>query len=126
MRVGRVETEIEPVAMADTGRLRLGQNHLEIGTTGMDIDDREVAERLVGCAASIRNAESAFHFEPPSTRSLVSAGHLIAAGMHETDAAQACILAPLSSDGVISTGLIEVAAATLLPKPTTAPTGGRM
>ncbi|UXA20062.1 CbbQ/NirQ/NorQ/GpvN family protein [Mycobacterium sp. SMC-4] len=87
---------------------------------------REVAERLVGCAASIRNAESAFHFEPPSTRSLVSAGHLIAAGMHETDAAQACILAPLSSDGVISTGLIEVAAATLLPKPTTAPTGGRM
>jgi hypothetical protein len=44
---------------------------------------------------------------------LVTAAHLIAAGASELDAAEACILAPLSSDGAIIDGLREVAAASL-------------
>jgi nitric oxide reductase NorQ protein len=79
-----------------------------IAETGID---RVAAERLVQCALAIRTADSAFHFEPPSTRVLVTAAHLIAAGSSEMDAAEACILAPLSTDGVITDGLREVAAA---------------
>lgn len=71
------------------------------------------AERLVRCATAIRTADEAFHFEPPSTRVLVTAAHLIAAGATELDAAEACVLAPLSSDGAITEGLREVAAASL-------------
>ncbi len=72
-----------------------------------------VARRLVQCAVAIRTADAAFHFEPPSTRVLVTAGHLIAAGAGELDAAEACILAPLSSDGAVGDGLREVAVACL-------------
>lgn len=73
-----------------------------------------VALRLVSCANSIRDADAVFHFEPPSTRVLVTAAHLVAAGVPEVDAARACILAPLSNDGAISDGLREVAAASLM------------
>lgn len=72
-----------------------------------------VAQRFVRCANSIRDADAMFHFEPPSTRVLVTAAHLVAAGIGESDAAQACILAPLSNDGAISEGLHEIASATL-------------
>jgi nitric oxide reductase NorQ protein len=71
------------------------------------------ARRLVQCATAIRTADEAFHFEPPSTRVLVTAAQLIAAGASELDAADACILAPLSTDGAITDGLREVAAASL-------------
>jgi MoxR-like ATPase len=71
------------------------------------------AQRLVGCAVAIRTADEAFHFEPPSTRVLVTAAQLITAGATELEAADACILAPLSTDGAISDGLREVAAACL-------------
>lgn len=71
------------------------------------------AARLVHCAIAIRTADEAFHFEPPSTRVLVTAAQLIAAGATELEAAEACILAPLSSDGAITDGLREVAAASL-------------
>ena len=71
------------------------------------------ATRLVQCATAIRTADEAFHFEPPSTRVLVTAAQLIAAGATELEAAEACILAPLSSDGAISEGLREVAVASL-------------
>lgn len=81
---------------------------LVVAETGVS---REVADRLVSCALSLRNAESAFHLEPPSTRALVSAGHLISAGMPELRAARACILAPLTTDGATSAGLAEVVAA---------------
>nr|MDT0664345.1 AAA family ATPase [Micromonospora sp. DSM 115978] len=40
----------------------------------------EVAARLVRCASSLRSADAAFHLEPPSTRTLVTAAHLVAAG----------------------------------------------
>ena len=72
------------------------------------------AQRLVRCATAIRTADEAFHFEPPSTRVLVTAAQLIAAGATELEAADACILAPLSTDGAITDGLREVAAAALL------------
>src|SRR3984893_10057357 len=72
------------------------------------------AQRLVQCAVAIRTADAAFHFEPPSTRVLVTAAQLIAAGSTELEAADACILAPLSTDGAITDGLREVAAASLL------------
>lgn len=74
---------------------------------------RPTAHRLVRCATAIRKADKAFHFEPPSTRVLVTAARLIVAGATELEAAEACILAPLSDDGAIAEGLREVAAATL-------------
>ncbi|MEU1985550.1 CbbQ/NirQ/NorQ/GpvN family protein [Nocardia sp. NPDC019395] len=73
----------------------------------------EIARRLVRCARTIREADEVFHFEPPSTRVLVTTAHLIAAGASEWEAAQACILAPLSSNGAINEGLREIAAAGL-------------
>lgn len=73
-----------------------------------------VAQRLVKCATSIRTADDVFHFEPPSTRVLVTAAQLIAAGTDETEAVDACVLAPLSTDGAITDGLRETAAASLL------------
>lgn len=76
--------------------------------------DRAVARRLVHCANTIRQADEVFHFEPPSTRVLVAAARLIAAGAGELEAAYACVLAPLSSDGAINEGLREIAAANLL------------
>lgn len=75
------------------------------------------AHRLVSCANAIRSADAVFHFEPPSTRVLVTAAKLIAAGATEISAAEACILAPLSTDGAINDGLREVAAATLNTEP---------
>jgi nitric oxide reductase NorQ protein len=74
-----------------------------------------VAQRLVKFATSIRSADDAFHFEPPSTRVLVTAAKMIAAGASELEAAEVCILAPLSSDGATTDGLREMAAASLLP-----------
>jgi nitric oxide reductase NorQ protein len=76
--------------------------------------DKAVATRLVQCATNIRNADDVFHFEPPSTRTLVTTAKMIAAGASELDAAQACILSPLSNDGAVSEGLSEIAAACLL------------
>lgn len=76
--------------------------------------DPAVATRLVQCANSIRDADDVFHFEPPSTRTLVTAAKLIAAGATELEAAQVCILAPLSNDGAVTEGLAEIAAACLL------------
>lgn len=75
--------------------------------------DSAVARRLVYCATMIREADAVFHFEPPSTRVLVAAARLITAGAGEREAAEACVLAPLSSDGAIHEGLREIAAATL-------------
>ncbi|MEC9322627.1 MAG: AAA family ATPase [Actinomycetota bacterium] len=85
--------------------------------TGVDV---ATADRLVRCANAIRTADEAFHFEPPSTRVLVTAAHMIAAGAAELDAAEACILAPLSGDGAIADGLREITAASLADATNTA------
>jgi MoxR-like ATPase len=78
--------------------------------------DLSVAQRLVTCATSIRNADEALHLEPPSTRSLVAAAKLIAAGAAEMVATEVCVLGPLSTDGAITDGLRELAAASLLAR----------
>jgi len=75
-----------------------------------------IARGLVGCATVIRNADNVFHFEPPSTRVLVTAAKLIAAGASVLQATEACVLAPLSTDGAINDGLREIAAASLLDR----------
>jgi MoxR-like ATPase len=75
--------------------------------------DPSVAERLVKCATAIRGADDVLHFEPPSTRVLVTAAKMVAVGATEMDAAEVCILAPLCSDGALTDGLRELAAATL-------------
>ena len=75
----------------------------------------EAAYRLVNLAQSIRQADGALHLEPPSTRVLVAAASLIAEGESELEAAEICILAPLSNDGIVPPALQELAAATLLP-----------
>jgi nitric oxide reductase NorQ protein len=73
-----------------------------------------IAQRLVKCATSIRKADESFHLEPPSTRALVTAAKLIAAGTGELKAAEVAILAPLSTDGAITDALRELAVASLL------------
>lgn len=89
---------------------RDGEAEVIVAETGVALD---TAQRLVRCAHAIRTADAAFHFEPPSTRVLVTAAALIAAGATELEAADACVLAPLSADGAITDGLREVAAASL-------------
>lgn len=81
-----------------------------VSETGVDIS---IAKRLVNCATEIRNADSAFNFEPPSTRVLITAAKLIVCGATEMEAAENCILAPLSSEGTASDGLREIASAIL-------------
>jgi MoxR-like ATPase len=83
---------------------------LLVAEAGVDLS---IASRLVSCATEIRNADSAFNFEPPSTRVLVTAAKLIACGASEMEAAEDCILAPLSSEGSATDGLREIAAAIL-------------
>ncbi|OBK30716.1 AAA family ATPase [Mycobacterium asiaticum] len=81
-----------------------------VAESGVDLS---AAQQLVHCATAIRHADDVFHFEPPSTRVLVTAAKFIAAGASALEAAEACILAPLSNDGAITDGLREVAAASL-------------
>ncbi|WP_327098723.1 CbbQ/NirQ/NorQ/GpvN family protein [Nocardia vinacea] len=87
------------------------ESEVLVAEAGIDLS---VARRLVNCANTIRNADDVFHFESPSTRVLVAAARLIAAGANELEAAEVCVLAPLSSDGAINEGLREIAAASLL------------
>jgi nitric oxide reductase NorQ protein len=89
-----------------------------VAETGVELS---TARRLVQCAIAIRTADEAFHFEPPSTRVLVTAAKLIASGATELEAADACILAPLSTDGAITDGLREVAAASLIAADASSP-----
>ncbi|WP_290583176.1 AAA family ATPase [Ketobacter sp.] len=77
--------------------------------------DAESARRLVQLAVGLRGADAALHIEPPSTRVLVAAAALVAEGAGEVEAAEICILAPLSQDGVVPSGMRELAAATLMP-----------
>jgi nitric oxide reductase NorQ protein len=89
------------------------EREAEVLVTEANIE-MSVATRLVRCATSIRNADAVFHFEPPSTRALVTAAKMVAAGAGELEAAEVCILAPLSNDGAVTDGLREIAAACLL------------
>jgi len=90
------------------------EREVEVLVMETGIDDG-AARRLVQCASAIRQADEVLHLEPPSTRTLVTAAHLVASGVDETEAAEVCILGPLSSDGTVAGALREVAAASLLP-----------
>ena len=75
-----------------------------VAETGIDDSRRGAA----WCAARrpSASADEVLHLEPPSTRTLVTAAHLVASGVGETEAAEVCILGPLSSDGTV-TGAFE-------------------
>jgi MoxR-like ATPase len=83
----------------------------EVIVSECGVDD-PVAARLVGLATSLRNGLRGENCDPPSTRLLVSAAHLIRRGLEERIAVEACILAPLASgrDGQTA-ALREIAAA---------------
>ena len=83
-----------------------------VAETGID---HAAALRLVGCATAIRNADEVFHLEPPSTRTLVTAAHLVAAGVSEAEAADVSILGSLSTDGTVTAALRELTSASLSP-----------
>jgi MoxR-like ATPase len=83
-----------------------------VAETGID---PAASTRLVRCAIAIRNADEVFHLEPPSTRSLVNAAHLVAAGTSEIDAADVAILGSLSTDETVMRAMRELTSASLLP-----------
>ena len=88
-----------------------------VAETGID---EAAASRWCAVRRPSAQADEVLHLEPPSTRTLVTAAHLVASGVDETEAAEVCILGPLSSDGTVAGALREVAAASLLPTETTA------
>jgi MoxR-like ATPase len=57
------------------------------------------AGRLVRIAAAMRDAIGSMGGEAPSTRLLVNAGHLLARGVAETAAVEACMVQPVVSGG---------------------------
>lgn len=73
------------------------------------------AQQMVRVAIALREAAHQGTHEPPSTRTLVSAAHLVVAGLEPRAAIQAAILEPLFTGNVVDTGLRELIAA-LLPE----------
>jgi MoxR-like ATPase len=72
---------------------------------------RAVAEELVGAARALRTAEDAGVKEQPSTRSLVNAGRLVAAGAALGTAIEICLIAPLELGAATQTAVRELLAA---------------
>jgi nitric oxide reductase NorQ protein len=70
--------------------------------------ERATATQLVGLAHSIRRLDASLLREVASTRLLVSAGRLIAAGLEPRTAAQAAIGDALSDDPAVEQGLREI------------------
>lgn len=66
------------------------------------------AATLVRFAQAIRRLESAGLREVASTRVLIAAGRLIAAGIYPAEAAAAAIAAPLSDDPHVQAGLLKM------------------
>jgi len=66
------------------------------------------AVRLVELATALRNATSGGIHEPPSTRSLVTAAKLCAAGLSLNAAIETAVIAPLVSNGALDAGLQEI------------------
>jgi MoxR-like ATPase len=74
----------------------------------------EVARQLVHVATALRQAAHEGTFDPPSTRSLVTAARLVVEGLEPRAAIHAGVLEPVFSGNVVDTGLRELIAA-LLP-----------
>jgi MoxR-like ATPase len=71
------------------------------------------ARRLVDVAGLLREAadrDQHARFDPPSTRTLVSAAGLIAAGAGFDEAVDACVLGPLTSEPQTAVALAEIVA----------------
>jgi len=74
-----------------------------------------IAQQLARVASALRDAAHEGTHEPPSTRTLVTAAHLVVQGVSPTAAIHAAILEPLFSGNVVDTALRELIAA-LLPE----------
>jgi nitric oxide reductase NorQ protein len=70
--------------------------------------DPETAARLVRIGHAIRHAETAGLREVASTRVLITAGRLVAEGLHPRDAALAAVAGPLTDDPLVTAGLAEL------------------
>ena len=81
-----------------------------IGESGID---RQMAQRLVQLAGSLRALKDHDLEEGASTRLLVYAATLISSGMAFRDACQAALVEPLTDDEETLTALLEVIDATL-------------
>ncbi len=68
----------------------------------------EIARQLVALGNTLRSATGSGGHEPPSTRSLVIAAKLIAAGLETREAVEAAVLAPILSGGPVDEGLREL------------------
>jgi nitric oxide reductase NorQ protein len=68
----------------------------------------DTATQLVQLGAMIRRVDGAALREVASTRVLVAAGRLVAAGLSLREAARAAIAGPLTDDPVVTAGLFEM------------------
>jgi nitric oxide reductase NorQ protein len=73
--------------------------------------DTEVVDVLVRVGQAIRRLEASTLREVASTRALVSAGHLISAGVSPRRALVAAVVRPLTDDPALGAGLEELVAA---------------
>jgi len=70
--------------------------------------DPAIAVELVRLGQAIRRLETGGLREVASSRVLVAAGRLFAAGLSLREAAQAAIVGPLTDDAVVTRGLTEL------------------
>lgn len=80
--------------------------------------DDTVATRLVAVAAPLRDAaerDRNGRFDPPSTRTLISAAGLVAGGASVEEAVAIAIVGPLGTDAGVELALRELVHATLTP-----------
>jgi nitric oxide reductase NorQ protein len=70
--------------------------------------DPDTAATLVQLSQAIRRLETAGLREVASTRVLIAAGRLVAAGLSLRDAARAAIAGPLTDDPVVTAGLFQM------------------
>ena len=77
-----------------------------------------VAARLVRVGGAIRRLETSALREVASTRVLVAAGRLIAAGLSAREAVIAAVVGPLTDDPAVTTGLVQLVEAYLGEDPT--------
>lgn len=87
----------------------VAEKEIEIVMQESDIDKTRAAD-LVRLANAIRKLDTGSLPEVSSTRSLVSTGKLMKAGLSPRTAANAAILLPLSDDSEIKRGLAEIIA----------------
>jgi nitric oxide reductase NorQ protein len=77
--------------------------------------DPDTAARLVHLGQAIRRVETAGLREVASTRVLIAAGRLTAEGVGLRAAARAAIAGPLTDDPIVTSGLVEMIDAYLVP-----------